>query len=182
MARWTLGFLFGVLGITRCTTLPPVLIGYALFSFSVIALMLLCYYSIKIGTFSTLLLAISLGASWALCVAQNQLAHRLPEALENQTLHVRGQIITLPDSQNHKTHFDFRVDQVEKFPSLKLPIRVRLSWSSFSFSKVPLKTLKKGDHCQFTVRLKSGRGFWTLGSFDREADLFQKKIDRKSVV
>ncbi len=176
MARWTLGFLFGVMAITRCAVLPPVSITCLLFSGSLIILCTLYYKSSIIGIIPAFLLAASFGASWALCVAQYQLSHRLPAALENQTLHVIGQVETFPEYRDSKVQFTFLIDHVQNVTNLKLPLRVRLSWQSFHSRKQALPNLKKGEHYQFLVLLKSGRGFWTPGSFDREADLFQKNI------
>jgi competence protein ComEC len=176
MARWTLGFLFGVMAITRCAVLPPVWISYLLFSGSLIILCSLYYKSIIVGIMPTFLLAVSFGASWALCVAQYQLNHRLPAALENQTVEVTGQVDTFPEYQNSKIQFNFLIDHVQSSISLKMPLRVRLSWQSFHSQKQSLPNLKKGERYQLLIRLKSLRGFWTPGSFDREADLFQKKI------
>lgn len=175
MARWTLGFLIGVLWLTHFSHLPSVKIAYLLIFLSTIIIILAflkLFFSLDLVLF---LIACCLGFSWSLIMAQKQLNQQLPEILEGKTLIVQGHIITTPENYLGIVRFDLLIQNLVTFAPLKYPLRVRIKGYFHKKYKV-LTDIKKGDTWQFALRLRRPRSFWNPGSFDYQAKLFQEKI------
>ncbi len=173
MARWTLGFLIGVLCLTHFTHLPSVSVVYLLIPLSVIVI-ILAYFKLFFSLNWVLFFAaFFLGFSWSLIIARQQLNYQLPEILEGKTLIAKGRIITIPENYSNSVRFDFLIDKLETFFPIRYPLHVRIK----GYFHNPLKILpnfKKGDVWRFTLRLRRPRSFWNPGSFDYQAEFFQK--------
>jgi competence protein ComEC len=172
MARWTLGFLLGVIILTGFSYLPPLQIAIGCIGISSAGLILLR----RISSFwLTFFLASLLGFAWALLVAHHKLHHYLPAVLQGQTLIATGNIVSIPEHRPRQLRFDFLIKQIATQTAINYPLRVRLTLYHYkNAAKFPL--LKNGDEWQFAIRLKRPRGFWNPGSFDYQAELLQKNI------
>lgn len=94
--------------------------------------------------------------------------HRLPDALEGQTISVEGYISSLPEYHTHAVNFLFKAHRVA---GVKRNLRIRLSW----YGQYP-KELRVGDKWELIVRLKKPHSYHNPGSFDQEAWLFLRDI------
>lgn len=171
MTRWTLGFLVGVIAITHFSYLP----SWQIAGWCVAISIGLSLFRCSLSFLFTFFIACFLGFSWALIFAHYRIYHALPKALEGQTLTATGIVISIPEYHSRRLRFDFLIKKfVTKIP-IHYPLRVRLSDYRYSNS-VNFPQLKKGDVWQFAVRLKRPRAFWSEGSFDYQAALFQQDI------
>src|SRR5438128_11787764 len=128
MARWTLGFLIGVVWITHFSHLPSVNLAYFLISLSII-LIILAFFKLFFSLHWILFfVACCLGFSWSLIIAHQRLFHQLPKILEGKTLFAKGRIITIPES-NHlgRVRFDFLIHSIETSVPIQYPIPVRIT-------------------------------------------------------
>ncbi|WP_342219778.1 DNA internalization-related competence protein ComEC/Rec2 [Rickettsiella endosymbiont of Miltochrista miniata] len=175
MARWTLGFLIGVVWITHFSHLPSVKLAYLLIALSIILIILnffkLCFSSNWVLFF----IACCLGFSWSLIIAHQRLAQQLPKILEGKTLIAKGRILTIPENHSGAVRFDFLIQNIETSVPIQHPISVRIKGYFYKNSNI-LTDFKKGDIWQFALRLRRPRAFWNPGSFDYQAELFQQNI------
>ncbi|MES2998242.1 MAG: DNA internalization-related competence protein ComEC/Rec2 [Pseudomonadota bacterium] len=175
MTRWMLGFLVGVMIITRFSYLPSLQIAWWCIGISI---GFIYFYRTPFFLFP-FLIACFLGFSWALIVAHHRMHHYLPKMLEGKTLIAIGTISSMPEYHENQLRFDFLIKEIATKIPVNYPLRVRLhrvhyyNWKGEG-NKLP--QLKKGDVWQFSVRLKRPRSFWNLGSFDSQAQLFQQNI------
>jgi competence protein ComEC len=107
-----------------------------------------------------------LGLLWAVVFAMIRLADRLPVDLEGSDIPVKGFIVDLPDQNESRTSFDFRV--TGSIPHL--PSKLRLSWY------YPDQPIKAGQQWSFTVKLKRPHGSLNPGGFDYERQLFTEGV------
>ena len=107
-----------------------------------------------------------LGLLWAVVFAMIRLADRLPVDLEGIDIPVKGFIIDLPEQNESRTRFDFRV--TGSIPHL--PSKLRLSWY------YPDQPIKAGQQWSFTVKLKRPHGSLNPGGFDYERQLFTEGV------
>jgi competence protein ComEC len=172
MARWTLGFLMGVVVLTHFSYLPKLQIAYSCIALSSISVILFRHTT---SFLISLVITCLLGFSWALLVAHHRTQHYLPTVLEGKTLIVLGKVDSIPEYQRHQLRFDFLIKKIASQVSVHYPIRVRLSGYRYHpFTKRP--RLQKGELWQLAIRLKRPRAFWTPGSFDYQAELFQQNV------
>lgn len=171
MARWTLGFLVGVIIITYFSYLPPLQIAGWCIAVSGIGFIFFRPFSSLLFTFFT---ACFLGFSWALLTAHYRIYHTLPRVLEGQILIATGVVTSMPMYYPHQLRFDFLIKELTSKTAIHYPLRVRLS--SYRYRSSTRLSIKKGDVWQFAIRLKRPRAFWSEGSFDYEAALFQQNI------
>ncbi len=174
MARWTLGFLVGVVCLTHFTHLPSIKIAYLIIAISsiLVGLILLQFIS---SAWIFFFVAFSLGFSWALINAHHRFNQQLPKILAGKTLIAKGRIVSIPELYQHAVRFDFLINSIKTSVSIHYPLRVRINGYLYqNFSK--LANFKKGDIWQFAIRLHRPRSFWTPGSFDYQAELFQQNI------
>ncbi len=174
MARWTLGFLMGVVGITQLSYLPSVKLAYMLILMCVI---LFIFTFFKLYTFSNwglFFIASCLGFSWSLIIAHQHCSQQLPKILEGKTLLAKGRILTIPENDSGIVRFDFLIQHLETSVAIHYPITARIKGYFYNSNK--LINLKKGDIWQFALRLRRPHSFWNPGSFDYQAELFQKNI------
>lgn len=173
MARWTIGFLIGVLWLTHFAHLPSVRIVYLLISLTIFVIILAYFKLVFSLNWILFFAAFFLGFSWSLIIAQQQLNYQLPEILEGKALIAKGRIITIPENYSNSVRFDFLIQKLETLVPIQYPLRVRIK----GYFHKPLKILtnfKKGDIWQFALRLRRPRSFWNPGSFDYQAELFQQ--------
>jgi competence protein ComEC len=175
MARWTLGFLIGVVWITHFSHLPSVKIAYLLIFLSIILIILARVKLFFSSNWILFFVACCLGFSWSLIIAQQQFSQRLPKILEGKTLIARGRILTIPENHSDAVRFDFLIQKLETSVPIRYPIHVRIKGYFYKNSNV-LTDFKKGDIWQFALRLRRPRAFWNPGSFDYQAELFQQNI------
>jgi competence protein ComEC len=175
MARWTLGFLIGVVWITHFSHLPTVKLAYLLILLSIILIFFSFFKGFFFVNWILFFVACCLGFSWSLITAHQQLILQLPKILEGKTLIAKGRIITIPENFSNVVRFDFLIQKLETSVSLRYPIPVRIKGYFYKNSNV-LADFKKGDIWQFALRLRRSRAFWNPGSFDYQAELFQQNI------
>lgn len=175
MARWTSGFLIGVVWITHFSHLPTVKLAYLLILFSIILITFAFFKRLFFANWILFFVACCLGFAWSLIIAHHQLALQLPKILEGKTLIAKGRIITIPENFSNVVRFDFLIQKLETSVSLRYPIPVRIKGHFYKNLNV-LNNFKKGDIWQFALRLRRPRAFWNPGSFDYQAELFQQNI------
>lgn len=175
MARWTLGFLIGVVWITHFSHLPSVKLAYLLISLSIILISLNFFKLFFSSNWILFFIACCLGFSWSLIIAHQRLAQQLPKILEGKTLIAKGRILTIPENHSDAVRFDFLIQNIETSVPIQYPISVRIKGYFYKNSK-RLTDFKKGDIWQFALRLRRPRAFWNPGSFDYQAELFQQNI------
>jgi competence protein ComEC len=175
MARWTIGFLIGVVWITHFSHLPSVKLAYLLILLSIILIIFVFFKKLFFENSILFFVACCLGFSWSLITAHQQLALQLPKILEGKTLIAKGRIITIPENHSNVVRFDFLIQNLETSLPLRYPIPVRIKGYFYKNSKI-LTYFKKGDIWQFALRLRRPRAFWNPGSFDYQAELFQQNI------
>jgi competence protein ComEC len=172
MARWTLGFLVGVVAITHFSYLPALHIAWWCIGVGSIVFIFFRRQSSFLVTF---LIACFFGFSWSLILAHHRMRHYLPAVLEGKTFIATGTIASIPEYQPHQLRFYFLIKEIVSPVSINYPLRVRLSGYRYSHgNKRP--RIQKGERWQFALRLKRPRGFWNPGSFDYQAELFQQNI------
>jgi competence protein ComEC len=174
MARWTLGFLLGVISITYFTHLPSVRIAYLIILISSILVSLILLQLIS-SAWILFFVALSLGFSWVLINAHHRLEQQLPKILEGKTLIAEGRIVSIPEFRQYSFRFDFLINSIGTSVSIHHPFRVRINGYLYKNSS-KLVNFKKGDIWQLAIRLHRPRSFWTPGSFDYQAELFQQNI------
>jgi competence protein ComEC len=175
MARWTLGFLIGVVWITHFSHLPSVKLAYLLISLSIILIILAFLKLFFSSNWVLFFVACCLGFSWSLIIAHQRLSQQLPKILEGKTLIAKGRILTIPENHSDAVRFDFLIQKLETSIPIRYPISVRIKGYFYKNSNV-LTDFKKGDIWQFALRLRRPRAFWNPGSFDYQAELFQQNI------
>lgn len=108
------------------------------------------------------------GFLWAWINAALTLSAQLPAEVEGQDVMVVGEIISLPDVDRRRAHFQFAVDSIRQDDTpLPNPGRVVLNWY------FPPAALQVGDRWRLRVRLKRPHGLSNPGGFDYEAWLFR---------
>ena len=107
-----------------------------------------------------------MGVLGAIVFALSGLADRLPESLEGFDIPVTGIVVDLPQQDERRTRFDFRVTELAQ----KLPSNIRLSWY------FPEQPVKPSQRWSFTVKLKRPHGSWNPGGFDYERWLFTQDV------
>ena len=174
MARWTLGFLVGVIWLTHFTHLPSIKIAYLIIVISSILIILILLQLISSG-WILFFVAFSLGFSWALINAHHRLNQQLPKVLEGKTLIAKGRIVSIPEFHQYAFRFDFLINSIETSVPIHYPLRVRINGYLYKNSS-KLANFKKGEIWQLAIRLHRPRSFWNPGSFDYQAALFQQNI------
>ncbi len=97
--------------------------------------------------------------------AEQQLASRLPVAIEGDSLVVEVMVADFPSRSGPTTSFLAR-----PLDDRRLPERIRLSWFE------PTVSLHHGDRWRLEVRLRRPRGARNPGTFDYEAWLFREHV------
>ena len=135
MARWTLGFLIGVVWITHFSHLPSVKLAYLLISLSIILIGLNFFKLFFSSNWILFFIACCLGFSWSLIIAHQRLSQQLPKILEGKTLIAKGRILTIPENYSGAVRFDFLIQNIETSVPIKYPISVRIKGYFYKNSK-----------------------------------------------
>ncbi len=111
------------------------------------------------------------GFLWALLHAHLTLSDSLAPELEGRDLRAVGVVASLPQVQDGRTRFEFRIERLELDGGAQpSPGQVRLSWYQQAAN------IQAGQRWSLTVRLKRPHGFANPGGFDYEQWLFQQGI------
>jgi competence protein ComEC len=131
---------------------------------------------LKHKPFIRYIFSFSIGFLWILLHAKSVIDHRLPEAIETKPIQVVGIVDSIPETRDHTTRFDFKIQETVPNSLWPNPGRVRLRLRD---SAIPIHV---GDQLQLTVKLKRPHGYANPGSFDTERHLFQNRIVSEGVV
>lgn len=128
-------------------------------------------------------LALLLGLAWGVVVGQSLLRMQLDDNFVGKDLIVTGQIQGLPDRDDRRLRFNFRVNSAvtttgQVIPAEHFPVKLQLSWysSQRNGATFDLPSLAIGDEWQMRVRLKRPRGFVNPAGFDYQAWLLRQGI------
>lgn len=117
-------------------------------------------------------LALVLGAGWALWHATLGLEARLPPTLDGAAFRVEGRVTGLPRGQSGVNRFELAVEALARGDRAGPPLR-RLALADYSGDI----TVAPGSRCVLHVRLKSPRGLVNPSGADQERWLFAQRID-----
>ena len=164
-----LAFLAGIIVLHQLAVLPDLywlILGILILPFA--------YYKPRYR----ILAWIAAGFCWAWLQSSWVYQHSLPPAFESTQLRVTGEVVSVPESADHKTRFLFEIHDAtnEKQQKWENPGLARLSW----YGKH--KALKPGQIWQLTIKLKRPNGFINPTGFDYESWLFQQNIQATGYV
>lgn len=152
-----------LLGVTLAQLFPTL----PAWPLSLCASLVLMLFFLRDGP-SRILIALLFGIAWACLSGQLALQQRLPAALDNQLFTIDGQVLGLPQVDEHSVRFDFRVTRSAQAELVGR--KVRLGW--YRQSQAPAS----GSTWRFTAVLKRPRGVLNPGGFDRELNAIQQRI------
>lgn len=154
-------FLLGILLVQRLADLPSLWWGALLLP--------LAWLSLRRPSWLVLMFFVA-GVFWVSLRAGWILNATLPGELEGVDLLVTGYISDIPRTTEHGVRFTLDVtDAQREHQRIRVPGRIVLS----SYGALGVNV---GEQWQLSVRLKRPHGFQNPGGFDRERDLFQKRI------
>lgn len=166
-------FSFAVLVVSVFPKLPPL---WCLF----ILPFLLCLLRWRYGSYCVALL---LGCAWGIYSGHKIVAIQLADEWVGEDLIVSGSIQGLPEQDERRVRFNFRVAAVstssgESIPAESFPQKIQLSWYQYqrNHKAISLPTLSIGDPWQLRVRLKRPRGFVNPAGFDYQVWLLRQGI------
>ena len=149
-------FVVGIVSVQQLSALPSIE-WWVLLSCLTLALGLLRHWR---------LMFFVMGVSWALGFAMLRISDRLPETQQGQMIKIEGTIVGLPQRDERRVRFDFKVSKPEE----SVPSKLRLSWF------FPKQAIKSGQKWQFTVKLKKPHGRFNPNGFDYERWLYSQNI------
>ena len=115
------------------------------------------------------------GAVWLMLHLLWFAPEKLPEAVDSQTIEVSGEIVSLPQVNEQRSRFDFRIDKIHGVPT-QWSGKVRLGWYGRDLR------LQAGQRWRLKVKLKPAHGYVNPGGFDYEAWLFAKGVSATGYV
>lgn len=143
------------------TELPDIALTSTLVAFATIALLLT-----QKSRLCMILIALTLGVSWHLIWAHNQLNKRLPVSLEGELIVVEGTIVGLPVRRESGQSFTLQITTSE---DLIVGSKLRLNhYGGLNFAS--------GERWRVRVLLKQLHGYSNPGSPDREASGLRQGI------
>jgi len=151
-----LSFFLGIVGLQQWAMLPSV---WSLLVIFLLALVGLYFKQKRIAFFL-------LGFVWAGAFSAYFLSHSLAPELQGKELLIKGDVVGLPEYNDRRVRFDFKVTQA----AVSLPDKLRLSWY------YPQQKISAGQTWQFFVKLKAPNGTLNPGGFDYEKWLFARHI------
>ena len=118
------------------------------------------------------------GFGWAGLQATMVLSSQLPPSWEKRDLAIEGRIDNLPEFQQRRTRFRFRVDDGAAQPE---PLRgklLQLSWYDDFDAKEPgpRRRLRAGARWKLIVQVRAPRGLSNPGGFDSERHALAQRI------
>jgi len=163
MLAGTLAFTAGIYCLMQFSYLPSLLI--------ISALPLLFLFARFFPGFRVLLVFF-IGFFWALFRVDAILEQSLEAEVENQTVFIKGVIISVPETHDDHIRFLIDIKQLDGFSEQSLGPSgiVRLSW--YKNKKIPAP----GEIWQLKVKLKQVYGFMNTGGFDYEAWMLRQEI------
>ncbi|WP_331346906.1 DNA internalization-related competence protein ComEC/Rec2 [Cellvibrio sp. UBA7661] len=166
-------FSFSVVACSILPGLPPLWCLYILFP----SMYLLRW---RYGSYCFALL---LGCAWGIYSGHKILAISLTDKWVGQDLLVLGSIQGLPEQDDRRVRFNFRVTAAStasgaSIPLTSFPSKLQLSWYQYRRDQKPISIpeISIGDQWQLRVRLKRPRGFVNPGGFDYQAWLLRQGI------
>ncbi|HSC68429.1 MAG TPA: DNA internalization-related competence protein ComEC/Rec2 [Cellvibrio sp.] len=167
-------FSFGVIAASYFPLLPPL---WCLFLLA--PLVPLCWKWRVCRYF----LAVIVGVAWGVFCGHHLVDMQLADELTAKDLIVKGQVQGLPEQDDRRLRFNFRVISVttsggRDIPVDQFPSKLQLSWYQFQRSgkSTALPSISVGDSWQLRVRLKRPRGFANPAGFDYQAWLLRQGI------
>jgi competence protein ComEC len=161
MLPGTIAFMVGVLLLQQQSELPPT------------TLLLSTPLPVLIGWRFRRLLPLAclcLGYLWALANAHWSLDSSIDPNLVGKELLTEGVVLDLPETDDQRSRFLYRIEKIANADPVPLPDRVRIAWYGNP------QELRAGDRWQFRIRLKAPHGMRNPGSFDYEGWLFSQGI------
>ena len=109
-----------------------------------------------------------LGIAVAACYGAWQIHHRLPLSLDRQDIVMTGYVVSLPEVNDQRARFIFKIDQVESSnDQIKRLRRIRLN--AYRFDKeLNISNIRSGDFIRINVRLRSPHFLQNPDAFDLE--------------
>jgi competence protein ComEC len=123
-------------------------------------------------------IAIGLGASYALLRADARMSDELPREWEGRDIEIIGVIDELPQRDERSIRFAFRVEAVTT-KGATVPQRIAIGWYKPMIKELAgeaLPELHAGERWRWTVRLKRPHGYVNPAGFDLEAWLLERNI------
>jgi competence protein ComEC len=123
-------------------------------------------------------IAIGLGASYALLRANARMSDELPREWEGRDIEIIGVIDELPQRDERSIRFAFRVEAVTT-KGATVPQRIAIGWYKPMIKELAgeaLPELHAGERWRWTVRLKRPHGYVNPAGFDLEAWLLERNI------
>lgn len=163
-------FSLGIILASLLPDLPPASIALSLFFFMPV---IGFFIREKFPAF-ILLSALACGFCFGVLSGHTLLALQLSEELVGQDLVIEGQVVDLPQENNRRQLFTFKVAQAY-FPYhpesvfKNFPDKVNIS----SYTDLRVKT---GEQWRLTVKLKRPRGFVNPGGFDYQISLLRRGV------
>ncbi|WP_231591662.1 DNA internalization-related competence protein ComEC/Rec2 [Cellvibrio sp. pealriver] len=128
-------------------------------------------------------LALLLGCGWGIYSGHKLLAMQLADEWVGQDLLVSGSIQGLPEKDERRVRFNFRVTAVSTASGTSIPIasfpqKLQLSWYQYRRDQqsIAIPEILIADQWQLRVRLKRPRGFVNPAGFDYQAWLLRQGI------
>lgn len=132
-------------------------------------------------------IALGAGIAWGIIAGHQLVDQQLNEQFVGRDLVLTGQISGLPERDEQRLRFEFRVQSIattngELITSNHFPRKLQLSWYQAraynvkSNQAAALPRLVIGDHWQLKVRLKRPRGFVNPAGFDYHAWLLRQGV------
>ncbi|MDO5609585.1 MAG: DNA internalization-related competence protein ComEC/Rec2 [Pseudomonadota bacterium] len=125
---------------------------------------------------------------FALLCAQGslRLSAQLPAAMESAELELRGRVLSLPEHDERRTRFQFRVDDDASMPAALRGRVLRVAWYAprgRAASEPELRRqIKAGEGWRFDLRLRAPRGLRNPGGFDGERQMLLEGVAATAVV
>lgn len=163
-------FYFGIILVGCLPELPSILVSSALLALATVTAILFRKKSISCIWF----LALTLGLCYGVIAGHRLLENQLLDNLAEQDLVVEGQVIDLPQENNRRQLFTFKVKRAYSpyHPDAVFnPFPQKITISSYSDIRV-----KTGEQWRLTVKLKKPRGFVNPGGFDYQASLLRRSV------
>ena len=167
-------FSFGVIAVSFFPQLPPL--------YSLLVFYLPIFACWRWGV-SRYFLVFMLGIAWGVYTGHNLLDMQILDDLVGQDLIVTGHIQGLPERDERRVRFNFRVTSAatpsgQAISATDFPAKLQLSWYQYQRdgAESSLPALVIGDEWQLRVRLKRPRGFVNPAGFDYQAWLLRQGI------
>ncbi|MBB5016807.1 competence protein ComEC [Chitinivorax tropicus] len=163
-----LGLVAGILALQSCATLPS--LGALL---ALLPICLICWsLHARFPRLAWVLLGFSLGAAWALCLAHQRMADRLPKEWEGKAIEIEATLVDLPDPTAGGVRIKARVDQVLTRDA-QVPSLIQLSLYG---DPTTLPVFAPGQRWQFGVKLRRPHGNANPHGFDFEAWMLEQSL------